>query len=113
MTNRNLANISSMTSPRTKRVNRVTFGESPSGMPSPRLSKLDPYKKSKIALEKLIANCQRSEQDKWQIKSLMRDLRNENKLKSQAFSAVFDILHDLNDTDAKVLETLFFYKVGD
>ena len=42
----------------------------------------------------------------------MRDLRNEHKLKTQGFDAVYDILHELNDTDAKVLETLFFYKVG-
>jgi hypothetical protein len=42
----------------------------------------------------------------------MRELRAENRLKSQSFQAVFDILSELNDTEAKVLETLFFYKVG-
>ena len=65
----------------------------------------------KERLAKVIRSCDGNDNEKKMLKRMLYDLTEENRLKQKGFAAVYDILHSLQESEAKVLETLFFYKI--
>ena len=63
-------------------------------------------------MTRIIAACEDNKADTKRMKKILAILLDDHNLRCKGFETVYDILHSLTDTETKVIETLFFYKVS-
>ena len=78
---------------------------------SPRKQRV--YHQCKMGLMDIINKCGSAQEQTKFLTELIRNLKEEHRLKSESFQSIFDLLKSLDESSAKSLETLFYYNVTD